>query len=239
MNDRLLCLVPARGGSKGLPGKNLRDVGGKPLIVWTVEHALALAAEVSTSTGSIAVDVVVSTDDPAIADVARRAGAEVPFLRPEELAQDTTTTEPVVLHAIDELERLGRAPGQVMLLQATSPVRLPGTLARALTQFHDDGADSMVGVVAHAPFLWRLADPPVPEYDVAHRMRRQEMTPTDLRYRETGSLYLTRTAVYRERGNRLGGRISLFLMDEVEGIDVDTELDIAIAEKKLTELSRR
>ena len=81
--------------------------------------------------------------------------------------------------------------------------------------------------------------PPLAEYDVAHRMRRQDMTPTDLRYRETGSLYVTRTSVYHERANRLGGRIGLFVMDEVEGIDVDTELDIAIAEKKLRELALR
>lgn len=232
-SERLLCLIPARGGSRGVPRKNLIDVGGKPLIAWTIEHALALAG---STTG---LDVVVSTDDAEIADVARSAGAEVPFLRPDELARDTTATEPVVLHAIDEMERLGRGPDAVMLLQATSPVRLPGTLARALTQFHEEGAESMVGVVPHPPFLWRLAQPPVAEYDVAHRMRRQDMSPTDLRYRETGSLYLTRTSVYREQGNRLGGRIALFLMDEVEGIDVDTELDIAIAEKKLMELARR
>lgn len=232
MSDRVLCLIPARGGSKGVPGKNLRPLCGKPLIVWTIEHALAMSEEVPTT-----VDVVVSTDDPGIAEVARKAGAEVPFLRPDELAQDTTATEPVVLHAAEELERLGRGPDRVMLLQATSPVRLPGTLARALAQFDAEGVDSMVGVVPHAPFLWRLADPPVAEYDVAHRQRRQDMSPTDLRYRETGSLYLTRTALYREQANRLGGRIALFLMDEVEGIDVDTELDLAIAEKKLTEMA--
>jgi CMP-N,N'-diacetyllegionaminic acid synthase len=240
VSERLLCLVPARGGSKGVPRKNLRDVGGKPLIAWTLGHALALATEVSAGSGADhVVDVVVSTDDDEIAEVARRAGAEVPFLRPERLAEDTTATEPVVLHAIDEMARLGRGPTAVMLLQATSPVRLPGTLSRALGQFRDDGVDSMVGVVPHPPFLWQLTDPPLAEYDVAHRMRRQDMTATDLRYRETGSLYVTRTSVYRERANRLGGRIGLFVMDEVEGIDVDTELDIAIAEKKLRELAQR
>lgn len=233
MSQRILCLIPARGGSKGVPRKNLIDVGGRPLIAWTIEHALALAA------ADDAVDVVVSTDDAEIADVARAIGAQVPFLRPDELAQDTTATEPVVLHAIDEMDRLGRGPDAVMLLQATSPVRLPGTLLRALTQFREGAVDSMVGVVPHPPFLWQLTEPPLAEYDVAHRMRRQDMTPTDLRYRETGSLYVTRTSLYREQANRLGGRISLFVMDEVEGIDVDTELDIAIAEKKLAELARR
>ena len=229
-DSRILCLVPARGGSKGIPRKNLREVAGKPLIVWTLEQALATPG----------LDVVVSTDDPEIAEVARAAGAEVPFLRPAELATDTTATEPVVLHAVDAMTALGRAPDAVLLLQATSPVRLPGTLERARAEFADTGVDSMVGVVPHPPFLWRLgADgaPPRAEYDVDHRLRRQDMTATDLRYRETGSLYLTRTEVYREHGNRLGGRIGLFVMDELEGIDVDTELDLALAERKLAELA--
>lgn len=231
MSMRTLCLIPARGGSKGIPRKNLREIGGKPLIVWTIEHALAARG----------LDVVVSTDDPEIADVARTAGAEVPFLRPVELARDTTATEPVVLHAVDAMAGLGREPEAVLLLQATSPVRLPGTLDRALAELGD--RDALVGVVPHPPFLWRMgATPdaaPTAEYDVEHRMRRQDMTATDLRYRETGSLYLTRTAVYREHDNRLAGRIGLFVMDEVEGIDVDTELDIALAEKKLAELASR
>jgi CMP-N,N'-diacetyllegionaminic acid synthase len=233
MSTRTLCLIPARGGSKGIPRKNLRDVGGKPLIVWTIEHALAARG----------VDVVVSTEDPEIADVARRAGAEVPFLRPAELAEDTTATEPVVLHAIEAMTGLGREPDAVLLLQATSPVRLPGTLERARTEFVESGVDSMVGVVPHPPFLWRRGagpdQPPRAEYDVGHRKRRQDMTPDDLRYRETGSLYLTRTGIYREHGNRLGGRIGLFVMDELEGIDVDTEPDLVLAARKLEELAAR
>jgi CMP-N,N'-diacetyllegionaminic acid synthase len=228
---RILCLIPARGGSKGIPRKNLREVAGKPLIVWTLEQALA--------TGGM--DVVVSTDDREIAAVATAAGAEVPFLRPAELAGDTAATEPVVLHAIDAMTDLGRAPDAVLLLQATSPVRLPGTLNRAKVEFADTGVDSLVGVVPHPPFLWRLGQDgaaPRAEYDVDHRLRRQDMTPTDLRYRETGSLYLTRTELYRTPGNRLGGRIGLFVMDELEGVDVDTELDLALAERKLAELTR-
>ncbi|GGF51745.1 acylneuraminate cytidylyltransferase [Marmoricola endophyticus] len=226
--SRLLCLVPARGGSRGVPGKNLRVVAGKPLIVWTIEHALALGDT----------DVVVSTDDEAIAGVARDAGAAVPFLRPADLARDETPTEPVVEHALDSL---GTEPSAVLLLQATSPVRLPGTLARAVEQFEADGVDSMVGVVPQPPFVWELRPDgaPVASYDVANRLRRQDMGPADLRYRETGSLYLTRPAVYREQHNRLGGRISLFVMDEVEGVDVDTEADLAAAEQRLTDLAGR
>jgi CMP-N,N'-diacetyllegionaminic acid synthase len=223
-----LCVIPARGGSKGVPRKNLRLVAGKPLIVWTIEQALAVRAPL---------DVVVSTDDEEIAAVAREAGARVPFLRPAELAQDTTATEPVVRHAIAEVAREGVAPGVVMLLQATSPIRLPGTLDRALAEFHASGVDSLVGVVPQAPFLWWAGDPPRADYDVDHRPRRQDLSPDRLRYRETGSLYVTDRRVYDEHDNRLGGRIGLFVMDEVEGVDIDTELDLAVAEQRLLALS--
>ncbi|GAA1916849.1 acylneuraminate cytidylyltransferase family protein [Nocardioides hwasunensis] len=214
-----LCVIPARGGSKGVPRKNLLDVGGKPLIVWTIEHALAVPE----------LDVVVSTDDEEIAEVARDAGARVPWLRPDELAQDTTPTEPVVRHAIEQVTAERGRPDSVMLLQATSPVRHDDTLGRALAEFATTGVDSMVGVVEQPPFIWQAGDPPTAAYDVAARPRRQDLTPEARRYRETGSLYVTRTEVYEEHDNRLGGRVGLFVMHEDEGIDIDTELDVALA----------
>ena len=225
---RILCVVPARGGSKGVPRKNLRVVGGKPLIVWTLERALATRP---------AMDVVVSTDDEEIAAVSRAAGALVPFLRPADLARDTTPTEPVVRHAIAQARQADAAPDAVMLLQATSPVRLPGTLSRAVAQLEATGVDSLVGVVPQAPFIWTegTADAgPTSAYDVTARPRRQDLTPATLRYRETGSLYLTRTWVYDELDNRIGGRVGLFVMDELEGIDVDTELDLEVADRTLS-----
>lgn len=224
----VLCVIPARGGSKGVPRKNLRLVAGKPLIAWTIEQALAVDGPL---------DVVVSTDDDEIAAVALAAGARVPFLRPPHLAQDTTATEPVVRHAIAEVSRNGPPPETVMLLQATSPVRLPGTLDRALAQFAETGVDSLVGVVPQAPFLWWAGDPPRSDYDVASRPRRQDLTSERLRYRETGSLYVTRRTMYDEHDNRLGGRIGLFVMAEIEGVDVDTELDLAVAEQQLLGLA--
>ena len=222
----VLCVIPARGGSKGVPRKNLRDVAGKPLIVWTVEQALHVPE----------LDVLVSTDDEEIAAVARAAGARVPWLRPAELAQDTTPTEPVVRHAVDAVTEERGRPDVVMLLQATSPVRREDTLGRAVQQFRDTGVDSMVGVVPQAPFIWQATDPPTAAYDVAARPRRQDLTTITMRYRETGSLYVTRTEVYEQHDNRLGGRIGLFVMEEDEGIDIDTELDLALAAHRLAQV---
>ncbi|WP_299447245.1 cytidylyltransferase domain-containing protein [uncultured Phycicoccus sp.] len=225
---RILCVVPARGGSRGVPRKNVRPVAGRPLITWTVEQALAARP---------AMDVVVSTDDEEIVAVARAAGALVPFLRPADLARDDTPTEPVVRHAIAAARAADAAPDAVMLLQATSPVRLPGTISRAVAQFETTGVDALVGVVPQAPFIWTDGPEPSAAYDVTARPRRQDLTPQTLRYRETGSLYLTRTWVYDELDNRIGGRVGLFVMDELEGVDVDTELDLAVAEQTLRSLT--
>lgn len=224
--SRTIAVIPARGGSKGIPRKNLLPIAGKPLIVWTIEAA----REVPN------LRVIVSTEDAEIAQVSREAGAEV-VERPDELAQDTTATEPVVEHVIATLAGRGERPDVVMLLQATSPVRLPGTLARAVDEFRQSGCDSMVGVVAAPPFIWRKAPEVAAEYDYAHRPRRQDMTPEQLRYRETGSVYLTRTEVYEQQHNRLGGQIAVFVMNDVEGTDIDTRHDFATAEQILLGLA--
>ncbi|MGJ6980367.1 cytidylyltransferase domain-containing protein [Aestuariimicrobium soli] len=215
-----VAVIPARGGSKGIPRKNLQVLQGKPLIVWTIEQALAVEG----------LRVVVSTEDDEIAAVSSAAGAEV-VPRPIDLAQDTTATEPVVLHTLDVLAERGDHPAVTMLLQATSPVRHPGTLQRALDQFEGGEFDSLVGVVPSPPFLWGMATTGegVAHWDWQHRRRRQDMAPTDLRYRETGSVYVTRTSIYRDTGNRVGGRIGLFVMDEDEGIDIDTLFDLQTA----------
>lgn len=225
----ILCVIPVRGGSKGVPGKNLREVAGLPLVAWSIRHALG---------SSTPMRVLVSTDSEQIAEVARAAGAEVPFLRPAELAQDTSPTEPTVLHAIQWVRSEGWEPDLVVLLQATSPVRHADSIDRAIDRLLETGADSVVGVVPTSPFLWFDEDPPRAAYPVDARPRRQDVIPSDLPLRETGSLYVTRTAVYDTDANRLGGRIALFEMDDVEGIDIDTELDIDVADALLRHQSR-
>jgi N-acylneuraminate cytidylyltransferase len=178
--------------------------------------------------------VIISTDSNEIAAVALEAGAEVPFMRPPELATDTAPTEPTVAHAIEWVRNEGWNPDLVVLLQATSPIRSADSIDRAIAQLIAEGADSLVGVVPSSPFLWRRDDPPTADYQVQNRPRRQDMTDSMIPLRETGSLYVTRTSVYDEYSNRLGGRISLFLMDEREGVDIDTEVDLVIASSILS-----
>jgi N-acylneuraminate cytidylyltransferase len=110
-------------------------------------------------------------------------------------------------------------------------LRLPGTVARAVGRFRRGDVDALVGVVPQTPFLWHLEEPPRAEYDVSRRPRRQELAAGDFLYRETGSLYVTRTDLYSTPGNRIAGRVELFVMDEIEGIDIDSEVDLRHADQ--------
>jgi N-acylneuraminate cytidylyltransferase len=222
---RVLGLIPARGGSKGVPRKNVRELGGRPLIVWTIESARR--AEGLTS-------VVVSTDDPEIARVAEDAGAEVPFLRPAELATDTTPTLAVMIDALDRLAADGREFDAVCLLQPTTPFRPADLVDRAVDELFDRGADSVVSVSAlpfdHHPD-WALVrgedgfaswatgrdEPPT---------RRQDLRPA---YHRDGSLYVTRTSVLRA-GSLYGARM-VTLEVEAPTVNIDTPDDWARAEQ--------
>lgn len=174
----------------------------------------------------------VSTEDDEIAEVSAAAGATV-IRRPDELAGDQAASEPVVEHAIEVITADHGRPDKVMFLQATSPFRLPGTLARAVSEFDATGVDSMVGVVPQEIFIWQREPEVRAHYPFEARPRRQDMTADKLRYRETGSLYLTRTEVYERFHNRLGGRIGLFVMDPYESLDIDTIEDFDRAEYTL------
>lgn len=216
-----LCIIPVRAGSKGIPAKNIKPLANKALMAWTIEQACACPA----------LDrVVVSTESADYAAMARQFGAETPFLRPPALAQDETPSEPVLLHALDELERQGYFPDAVVMLQATSPFRKDGTLARAIAQFEAEQADSLFSAVPVTPLQWRNATKPEPLYDFRNRPRRQDIPSDKHVFRENGSIFISRVAILRRTGNRLGGKITLFQMEGAEGLDIDSEDDFALAE---------
>ena len=218
---KYIAVIPARGGSKGLPGKNVRTIAGKPLIAWSVEQALECRR----------MDCVhVSTDDPGIAEVARQYGADVPYLRPEDLAQDATPTEPVLMYALDWYKRVGRNFEAIVLLQPTSPLRLPGTLAAAVDAFEKSGSESLLGVCENHHFFWRNPANATALYDYRNRPRRQDIRPEDRWYRENGSIYITRTTMFRQHGNRLCAPVHMHIMQEEEGWEIDSLADFAIVE---------
>ncbi len=224
-----LAIIPARGGSKGLPGKNIRPLAGKPLIAWSIEQSLACPAIGAT---------VVSTDDEAIAAVARQHGAEVPFMRPAELALDSSPTEPVMLHALDWYTGQGRQFDAVILLQPTSPLRFPGSLQASIKAFEQSGGQSLLGVCENHHFFWRNPVQPEALYDFKRRPRRQDIRPEDRWYRENGSIYITRVDAFRTHQNRLCDPVAMHVMREEEGWEIDSLADFAVAEALVTHFLR-
>lgn len=226
--SHVVAVIPARGGSKGLPRKNVRLLAGKPLIAYSIEAAKASAL----------VDrVIVSTDDPEVAEVARRSGAEVPFLRPAELAQDLTPTEPVLAHAVEWLEkREGYRVDIVLFLQPTDIFRKPQLIdetVRKLLQNSD--LDSVfVATPTHKNF-WRKNpkggyDRLAPDLQHGPRQTREHL------FREDTGLACATRAAWIKRGRRIGERVEIVVNpDELPSIDIHTEFDLWLAEKVLSE----
>lgn len=227
-----LAIIPARGGSKSIPRKNVRLLAGKPLIAWSIEHALA-APEVGR--------VIVSTDDEEIAEIAREFGAEVPFMRPPEFSTDEAATDPVLLHAIDYLaDTENYHPDAVILLQPTSPSRSPGALSRAVVQYLEEEAECLLSTFEIHPFLWRNPEKPTPSYDILRRPRRQDVAAAERTFEENGSIYISNTALLKAHKSRLfEGRISMFVMSNKESYDIDVLDDFKIVEAIMASENKR
>ena len=219
---RVLAVIPARGGSKGVPAKNLAPVGGVPLVSRAVRECLA---------SRLVTDVVVSTDDQAIAAAAREAGAEV-VLRPAAIAGDTATSEAAVLHAMDAHEALhGAAVDVVLLVQCTSPFVVRQDIDGVAGAVAENGADTAVTVAPFHGFVWRDAEDEAGggygvNHDKAYRPRRQDR-PQDLL--ETGAAYAMDAPGFRKHQHRFFGRTELVRTDPARGLEIDDPHDLARA----------
>jgi len=214
--NRTLAVIAARGGSRGIPGKNLFNLCGKPLIAWSIEQARAARG----------VDLVaVSSDSEKILGVAERFGA-VPVERPVALAGDRSPSEAAWRHALDALEARTGAFRRVLALQATSPVREAADLAAALEQFDREALDSLLSVCeVRDYFNWKIgADgrPQAVNYDYHERRMRQDI---ERRFLENGSFYVFTPSLLRDTNNRLGGRIGVFIMARHKLLQIDDPED--------------
>lgn len=219
-----IAVIPARGGSKGIPGKNLKLLKGSPLIAHTIRAARRCES----------IDrVFVSSDDEEILAVSRAVGAEV-VKRPDELATDSASTEPALEHVVQTLEEKGEMIDLIIILQCTSPLRNEEDIENALLLFNKMNADSLLSVCETHAFFWKRdmeSGQAIPTYDYHNRPRRQDIMPKDRLYKENGAIYITKRDVLMNQHNRLGGNIAMYVMPEHLSIEIDTEFDFWLCEE--------
>ena len=231
---RILGVIPARGGSKGVPGKNIRPILGKPLIAYTIETGLK---------SRLVTDVVVTTDSEEIQAIALNYGAECPFLRPNELATDTALAVPTIQHAVKEMEeRLDVIFDYIIMLQPTSPLKTAEDIDGALERLIDENADGIISVVdvdnnhpmKMKKFLGndgrsgQLVDYEKPPYE---NCPRQHLPPV---YIVNGALYATKRDVFMNENTFQGKHCLGHVMSPDRSVNIDTEFDFLLAEKILS-----
>jgi CMP-N-acetylneuraminic acid synthetase len=222
---KVLGVITARGGSKGIPRKNLTILAGKPLLSYTTEAAR----------DSRLARVVMSTDDPEIADEGRRLGIEVPFLRPSDLARDDTPTLPVLQHVVRQLERAGDRYDAVFTLQPTNPLRLTSDIDGAIRLLEATQADSVIGFTdvgeRHPARMkqidgqGRVIEPPFAEQ--FEGQRRQDLPKYYLR---DGAVYLTKRDVIMEQNSIKGNHCRAWLIPKERALNIDEPFDLVLCE---------
>lgn len=227
ISSRVLAIIPARGGSKGIPRKNLVDICGKPLIAWSIATGLRLVER------GVVVRSIVTTDDAEIADVSRRWGGDVPFLRPGNLATDQAKSIGYILHALDWFIEKGETFDAVLLLQPTSPQRDVDTIATAIVRFlGQNDAQSLIScyqeeyindLVMYEDDGTGYLKPKNPLHNKG--VRRQEHGPVMVR---NGALYITKVPYLRLTGQLVCDRPMLMKMSKIDSIDLDTPDDIKL-----------
>lgn len=233
-NLKILGIIPVRGGSKSIPGKNMKDFLGKPLMAWTIETARK---------SGVLDRLIVSTDDEELASIAIKYKAEIPFMRPVELAQDITPTLPVLQHAVKWLkEKENYEPNLVLLLEVVSPTKRPRHIKEAVKLFiKDEDADSLI-TVTEAPaqynphWLMRLDEKGYAKLFTGEELkdiipRRQSLPKV---YAKNGAFYLFKTdCLFRDPPSLFGDRAKLYIIDSEYNIDIDQPEDWPIAERQM------
>lgn len=230
---KILGLIPARGGSKGVPDKNIKLLGGKPLLAYTAEIAL---------NSKMLSKVVLSSDSDKIIAVAKQIGLEVPFKRPSNLAEDQSPTLPVLLHALSYYESIGETFDAVCLLQVTSPFRTVEFLDEAITTFIKNKTDSLISVL-EVPHEYnphwvfeesKNGNLKISTGDNKIISRRQELP---IAYHRDGSIYITKTSVLQNQNSMYGDSISYIKSSKKMYVNIDTMQDWERAEQIVKYLS--
>ncbi|WP_318439212.1 acylneuraminate cytidylyltransferase family protein [Photobacterium leiognathi] len=220
----ILAIIPARAGSKRLPNKNILDLGGKPLIQWTIEAAIE-CSQIET--------VMVSTDSKKIADISEKAGASVPYLRSPELSSDTASSADVVIDVIEYYKSMGKRFDAIMLLQPTSPLRSASDIRNAVTLFNEKKANAVVSVAEcdHSP-LWcnTLSDDLCMDNFIPDEVKKLRSQDLPVYYRLNGAIYLVKNNVFVNSQTFFPESTYAMKMDTKNSIDIDNIIDFKLAE---------
>lgn len=218
-----ITIIPARGGSKRIPRKNLVQLAGKPLIAHSIEQA---------KNSRLAGRVIISTDDDEIAKVSTEYGAEV-FMRPADLATDTASSEDALLHVLSCIsDKQEPEPDIVVFLQCTSPIRNNDDIDNAINLFMEKKADSLFSAYVFNKYIWQVKDgtPEPINYDYKKRWREQDFP---VQYLENGSIYVIKPWVLKDLKNRLGGKMAVYEMDSMDSFQIDAPEDFDLIESLL------
>ncbi len=216
-----VAIIPARGGSKGIPGKNLINFAGKPLIAWTIEQACS---------ARLISDVYVTSDTKEILDVASQYGAST-IKRPKKIAGDCTSSESALLHV---LRKIKKNPDYIVFLQAPAPLREPYDIDDAINKIIKDKADSLLSLTEAQEFIWTKTAEKYKSltFDLKNRKRRQEIKSI---YYENGSIYVFKPKILEKYKNRLGGKVSVYMMKPWQRADIDDYLTLSWCEQLFCE----
>ena len=221
--DNILVVIPARGGSKELPGKNIKDLCGKPLIAYSIDVARAITTDEN---------ICVSTDDQKIIDAVEKYGLHVPFVRPSEYATDTATTNDVLLHAVDFFEKQGRKYEKILLLQPTSPLRKVEEVKEAISMYRDD-IDMVVSVTkSHAPAVL-CNDNEEGFVNLVYNKNAAGRQGLSTFYEFNGAIYVINIEVLKQKGLRSFDRRLKYVMSKETSIDIDDIYDFMLIESIL------
>lgn len=228
MEEKVLAIIPARSGSKGIKDKNIRELNGKPLIAYTIEVARE---------SEIFEDIVVSTDSEKYAEISKEYGAIVPFLREENLSTDTASSLDVILDVLEKMEKLGKKYETLILLQPTSPLRTVEDLKEAYNLYLKNKANAVVSVceMEHSP-LWSNTLPLDNKMDgflknIGNKNRQQ----LDKYYRINGAIYISNVEYFKRYKDFYYENSYAYIMSRENSIDIDEEIDFKIAEYLIKE----
>ena len=223
--NNIICIIPARGGSKGILNKNIINFLGKPLLTHSINYA---------KKSNLISKIYVSTDSKKISKVALNNNATI-INRPESISGDDATTESAISHLI---ESLIQKPDIIVLLQATSPLRPRENIDSIINKFIENQYDSLLSLSPTHRFFWKINDKKaIPKYDFMNRPRRQDITSSNKSFVENGSLYIFKYDTFKKYNNRLGGNIGYVIFDEEYSHEIDSISDLKFLESIAKDLN--